>query len=122
MQTTLAGRPAPEPSWVTCPRRSSPSRSTRRPRRWSSSVRRRRRWQPMGFPAGLSDDRRLVPVAAALAGVAAFASLISEWQVTAVDRVIFGGVVEGEGGGGDKVTIPTEIADVGVLGTGYLLG
>ena len=75
----------------------------------------RRRWQSMGFPPGLSGDRRLVPVAAALAAVAAFASLVSEWQLTTVDRVVFGG----EGG---EMTIPTDAADLGVLGTGYLVG
>ena len=76
---------------------------------------RRRRWPSLTLPQGLPDDRRLVPVTAALAAVAAFASLVSEWQVTTVDRVIFGG----EGG---EMTIPTDAADLGVLGTGYLLG
>ncbi len=76
---------------------------------------RRRRWQTMGLPLRLSGDRRLVPVAAVMAAVAAFASLVSEWQVTTVDRVVFGG----EGG---ELAVPTGTADLGVFGTGYLIG
>src|SRR5688572_5560296 len=41
------------------------------------------RRMPVGaFLAGLAGDRRLVPLAAVLGGVALFGSLVSEWQIT----------------------------------------
>ncbi|MET0417068.1 MAG: hypothetical protein ABW022_13705 [Actinoplanes sp.] len=75
----------------------------------------RRRWNIPGLPPGLATDRRLVPITAGLAAVAAFASLVSEWQVTTVDRALLGG----EGG---EIVIPTDASDLGALGTGYLVG
>jgi MFS family permease len=65
---------------------------------------------------GLAGDRRTVPLAAALAAVAAFASLISEWQVTTMDGAAFGGDSVG-----DKM-IPADLNDLGAAGTGYLIG
>src|SRR5690348_11115958 len=50
---------------------------------------RRRRWSSTGLLRQLTADRRMVPVAAALAAVAVFASLVSEWQLTTVDRAGF---------------------------------
>ncbi|GAB1688474.1 hypothetical protein [Krasilnikovia sp. M28-CT-15] len=68
------------------------------------------------WAAGLAADRRLVPLAAALGGVALFASLMSEWQVTAVDATVFG-----DGQVGTK-PLPATLADLGVWGAGYLAG
>jgi MFS family permease len=64
---------------------------------------------------GLAADRRAVPLAAALAAIAAFASLVSEWQLTTVDAATFGG-----GAAGDK-TIPADLNDLGATGAGYLI-
>jgi hypothetical protein len=78
-----------------------------------------RRWKAAGLARGalrgFADDRRVVPVAAALATVAVFASLVSEWQLTGVDRGLFGGEV-------GTMTVPTELTDLGAFGTGYLVG
>ena len=65
---------------------------------------------------GLAADRRVVPLAAGLAAVAAFASLVSEWQVTNVDSSIFNG-----DGNGNRL-IPADLSDLGAVGTGYLVG
>ena len=65
---------------------------------------------------GLATDRRAVPLAAGLAAVAAFVSLISEWQLTTLDAATFSG-----GSAGDK-TIPSDLNDLGATGAGYLLG
>ena len=78
-------------------------------RRWSTSAMGR------GWGRDLAADRRTVPLAAALAAVAILASLISEWQITTVDRAVF------VGGAGDRL-IPTEVTDLGALGGGYLVG
>jgi hypothetical protein len=75
----------------------------------------RRRWSSTGFLHDLAADRRLVPIAASVAAVGVFASLVSEWQLTTVGRNVFGGDA-------GTVQIPTDTADLGVLGTGYLLG
>ncbi len=64
----------------------------------------------------LVDDRRMVPLAAVLGGVALFASLISEWQVTVVDGVVFGESQVGER------PIAVGVADLGASGSGYLVG
>jgi hypothetical protein len=64
---------------------------------------------------GLAADRRAVPLAAAVAAVAFFASLVSEWQVTVVSRSFFGRGV------GD-VSVSTQTADLGAQGAGYLVG
>ncbi|GAA3349706.1 hypothetical protein GCM10020358_72820 [Amorphoplanes nipponensis] len=78
---------------------------------------RARRRAPMGGAlTGLAGDHRLVPLAAALGGVALFGSLISEWQVTAVD-----GTFWGDGEVGDR-SLVTTIADLDGWGGGYLTG
>ncbi|MGX6604666.1 hypothetical protein ACWKSP_21425 [Micromonosporaceae bacterium Da 78-11] len=63
----------------------------------------------------LIGDHRVMPLAAGLGAVAAFASLISEWQVTTMD-----GAVYESGTIGDKI-IPADLGDLGALGTGYLV-
>lgn len=72
---------------------------------------------PLGvFLAGLAGDRRLVPLAAALGGIALFGSLISEWQVTAVDGSLWRA---------DEVgtrTLEATVIDLGSGGSGYLAG
>ena len=76
-----------------------------------------RRRAPVGdFLAGLGRDRRLVPLAAALGGVALFGSLISEWQLTSVD-----GTFWGDSEVGDRPLV-TMLADLGSWGGGYLTG
>jgi hypothetical protein len=69
-----------------------------------------------GWGRGLAGDRRVVPLAAALGAVAAFASLISEWQVTVV-----GGSAYGSGELSEKL-IPADLGDLGAFGAGYLAG
>jgi hypothetical protein len=76
----------------------------------------RRRWSTAGLGRSLAADRRLVPVAAALGAVAVLASLVSEWQVTTIDATINGG---GEVG---QRLLPTDVTDLGAIGTGYLVG
>jgi hypothetical protein len=80
----------------------------------SEPVRRRRSLS--GFGRELLGDRRLVPIGAVIAALAAFASLISEWQVTTVDAAALG-----NGNLGDKV-LPTDLADLGAFGGAYLTG
>jgi hypothetical protein len=76
-----------------------------------------RRRVPVGdLLTGLAGDRRLVPLAAALGGVALFGSLISEWQLTAVD-----GTFWGDGQVGNRA-LQTTVADLGGWGGGYLTG
>ena len=75
-----------------------------------------RRWSIAGFARGLAGDRRLVPLSAALGAVAAFASVVSEWQVTRVDGTAFGGADIG------PKMVPADLADLGSFGTGYLIG
>lgn len=75
-----------------------------------------RRWSVAGFGRALADDHRAVPLSAALGGVAAFASMVSEWQVTAVDGAALGG---GEIG---RKLLPADLADLGSFGAGYLAG
>ena len=84
----------------------------------SSSEPRRsaRRWSVARFGRDLAGDRRMVPLSAALGAVAAFASMVSEWQVTAVDGTAFG-----DGQVGEKM-IPADLADLGSVGAGYLAG
>ncbi len=69
-----------------------------------------------GFLAGLAGDRRLVPLAAALGGVALFGSLISEWQVTEVDGAFWG---DGEEA---SRRLETTVADLSGWAGGYLAG
>jgi hypothetical protein len=75
-----------------------------------------RRRSLAAFGRALVNDRRLVPLAAVLGGVAAFASLISEWQVTTVNAAALG-----NGEIGNKV-LPSDLADLGAFGGGYLAG
>lgn len=63
----------------------------------------------------LAADRRVVPLAAVLAAVAYFASVVSEWQVTTVDQQF---ALSGVG----RVSLPAGVADLGALGTGFLIG
>jgi hypothetical protein len=74
------------------------------------------RFSVSAWASGMAADRRLVPLAAALGGVALFASLISEWQVTDVDATLLG-----DGQVGTR-PLPTTIADLGAWGGGYLAG
>ena len=68
------------------------------------------------WAASLAADRRVVPVAAALGGVALFASSVSEWQVTSVDASLLSGGQVG------MQPLPTTLADLGAWGAGYLIG
>ncbi|WP_097325389.1 hypothetical protein [Paractinoplanes atraurantiacus] len=76
---------------------------------------RQRRWQSGFSLRELAGDRRVVPLLAALAGVAALASLFSEWQVTTVDAEVLSGDV-------GQRAVAARIGDLGALGTGYLIG
>jgi hypothetical protein len=75
----------------------------------------RRRWQVSGVLRALVTDRRVVPLTALLAAVAAFVSLISEWQVTTVDSEEFTGVV-------GPHAVSTGLVDLGALGAAYVIG
>jgi hypothetical protein len=77
----------------------------------------RRRWSVTEIAAGLAADRRAVPLAAAVGGVALFASLISEWQITVLDTDQFTG-----GTGGDPRPLAAGVTDLGALGSAYLVG
>ena len=77
---------------------------------------RRRRWSFSALALSLAADRRLVPIAAVLGGVALFASLVSEWQVTAMDAAQFGGTLSG------NQPVPTDVGQLGAWGAGYLVG
>jgi hypothetical protein len=68
------------------------------------------------FLARLVGDRRLVPLAAASGGVALFASLISEWQITGIDGPTLGSEEVG------ARPFQTGIAELGAWGGGYLAG
>ena len=68
------------------------------------------------FLTGLARDRRLVPIAAALGALALFASLVSEWQVTALDATILR-----EADAGNR-PFTTTIADLDGWGGGYVVG
>jgi hypothetical protein len=77
----------------------------------------RRRLPAAGaFLSRLGADRRLVPLAAALGGLALFGSLISEWQLTQVDATVFGDSQVG------SRPLVTSLADLGGWGGGYLAG
>ena len=76
----------------------------------------RLRWNPAGSAAALVADGRAAPLLAVLAGVALFASLVSEWQVTAVSSALIG-----DDAGGFQ-TVPTDVVDLGAWGGGYLVG
>jgi hypothetical protein len=76
----------------------------------------RRRVAVGDFLSRLVDDRRIVPLAAALGAVALFGSLVSEWQLTQVD-----GAFWGDGEIGDRPLVTT-VADLDGWGGGYLTG
>jgi hypothetical protein len=76
----------------------------------------RTRISPSAHLARLASDRRVVPLAAALGGIALFGSLVSEWQVTNVDGAFWG---DGEVG---ARPLETTVADLGDWGGGYLTG
>ncbi|MBB4696164.1 hypothetical protein [Paractinoplanes abujensis] len=76
---------------------------------------RRRRWDFSGAGRDLLADRRTVPLAAALAALAALVSVLSEWQVTVVDADTIGNA------SGIR-TVASSLDDLGVLGIGYVLG
>jgi hypothetical protein len=78
--------------------------------------RRRRRWNPSGLLHGVANDRRVVPLAAAIGAVALFGSLISEWQVTEIDVANFNSTDAG------LRPIPSDVIDLGSWGAGYLVG
>ncbi|MEU4214823.1 hypothetical protein [Actinoplanes sp. NPDC026623] len=75
-----------------------------------------RRVRPGVHLAELAGDHRIVPLAAALGGVALFGSLVSEWQITNIDGTLLG---EGEAG---SRALETTVADLGGWGGGYLAG
>jgi hypothetical protein len=77
---------------------------------------RRRRWSFAALGKSLAADRRLIPIAAVLGAVALFASLVSEWQVTAMDAAQFGGTLSG------NQPVPTDVGQLGAWGAGYLAG
>jgi hypothetical protein len=74
------------------------------------------RFSVVGWVSAVAADRRLVPVAAALGGVALFASSVSEWQVTKIDATLLGGDQVG------MQPVASGVADLGASGAGYLLG
>jgi hypothetical protein len=76
----------------------------------------RRRWSVAGLAVELTRDRRTVPLAAVLGGVALYGSLVSEWQITSVDTTVFGGVQAG------NRPIASGVADLGGWAAGYLVG
>ncbi|BCY15573.1 hypothetical protein [Actinoplanes sp. L3-i22] len=59
----------------------------------------------------------MAPLVAGLGGVAAFASLISEWQVTTVDGLAYGSDEVGE-----TKMLPTDLFDLSGVGAAYLIG
>lgn len=68
------------------------------------------------FLTGLVVDRRLVVLAAGIGAVALFASLISEWQITAIDGPALGSEEVG------ARPLPAGVGDLGAWGGGYLTG
>ncbi|GLW29962.1 hypothetical protein [Actinoplanes regularis] len=72
---------------------------------------------PRGFLRELGTDRRLAPLVAGLGGVAAFASLVSEWQVTTVDGLVYGA----DEVGATKM-LPADLFDLGSLASAYVGG
>ncbi|MBB2944724.1 hypothetical protein FB565_004457 [Actinoplanes lutulentus] len=65
----------------------------------------------------LGSDRRVPALVAGIGGVAAFASLISEWQVTTMDNIAF---VDGEPVQSEM--FPANLIDLGGAGAAYLGG
>lgn len=75
----------------------------------------RRRRSLTDFGISVARDRRVVPLAAVLGGVALFASLVSEWQVTTIDTAVF----NSEDG---RQPIPSDLFDLGGWSGGYIVG
>ncbi|GIE32009.1 hypothetical protein Ait01nite_050540 [Actinoplanes italicus] len=69
------------------------------------------------FLRGLARDRRLPVLVAGLGAVAAFGSLISEWQTTTIDGLMF----DADGLGVETILL-TRLLDLGGVGGGYLGG
>ncbi|GGN24855.1 hypothetical protein FHR83_008165 [Actinoplanes campanulatus] len=69
------------------------------------------------FLRDLGRDHRLPLLTAALAAVAAFGSLISEWQTTDLE-----GLAYGDGSLPGQRVVQTELVDMGAAGGGYLIG
>jgi hypothetical protein len=76
----------------------------------------RSRWNTAGLAAAVVRDRRTVPFLTVLAAVALFASLVSEWQVTAVDTELVGDPAP------SYRSVPTDVGGLGAWGGGYLAG
>jgi hypothetical protein len=74
----------------------------------------RSRWNAAAV-RNLAADRRVVPLAAVLAAIAYFAAVVSEWQMTTVNQQFSLSSV-------GRVSLPTGLADLGALGTGFLIG
>jgi len=79
---------------------------------------RRRRLSASEILAGLAADRRAVPLAAAVGGVALFASLMSEWQITLLNTDQFTGGPPGDG----NRPLSAGVIDLGAIGGAYLVG
>jgi hypothetical protein len=77
---------------------------------------RRSRWNTTGLGRDLLADRRTVPLMAAVAALAGLVSVLSEWQVTALDPGSLGSIDVGER------VLPSSLDDLGALGIGYVLG
>jgi uncharacterized membrane protein YqjE len=73
-----------------------------------------RRGRRSSWLAGIGQNPRLVPVAAGLAAVAVFASLVGEWTITTVPNSEPSGVA--------SVRVPAGVAEVGNFGVAYLVG
>jgi hypothetical protein len=77
-----------------------------------------RRRPAIEFLRGLATDRRVPVLVAGLGAVAVFASLVSEWQVTAVEPIDY----EGDGEVRPVQLLPTDLFDLGGIGAAYLFG
>jgi hypothetical protein len=79
-----------------------------------------RRRPTTDFLRGVAGDRRLPVLTAGLGGVAIFASLISEWQVTTVEQIAYED--DGESMTQQMQLLPTDLFDLGGIGAAYLVG
>jgi hypothetical protein len=109
--------PAPARSATAPPGSTGPARAGGRAEvmEWGNDARPQRRARMSRLLAVMS-DRRLVSLSAVLGAVALFGSLISEWQVTAVDGLPFGSTEVG------LQPLPSGLGDLGGWGGGYLIG
>lgn len=71
----------------------------------------------MPYLRELGSDRRVPTLLAGLGGVAAFASMISEWQVTTMRDVVFA-----DGEVGEARVFPAGLIELGGPGAAYLTG